>query len=70
MSLAAPETEAEKLYAAVHGEGYDAGWRDGSETFRVVLRAAVEWFDQHRSQWGPGTLPTWYTDAKSMLDGN
>lgn len=68
MSLASPETAAERLYAAVHGEGYEAGWRDGSEATRALLRAAVEWFDAHRPQWGPGTLPTWYADAKASLD--
>lgn len=30
-----------------------------------LLRAAVEWFDLNKPQWGPGTLPTWYVDAKS-----
>lgn len=32
-----------------------------------ILDEAVTWFDQHRPEWGPGTLPTWYVDAKAAL---
>lgn len=34
MSLASPETPAEKLYATVYGEGHDAGWSAGVEAER------------------------------------
>ena len=32
-----------------------------------LLSDAVAWFDQHRPEWGPGTLPIWYTDARDYL---
>ena len=53
MSLAAPETPAEKLYAATFSEGYDAGWAAAIEAllgdqpperFQAMLDAAA----QHR----------------------
>ena len=31
-----------------------------------LLAQAVEWFEQNRPEWGPGTLPTWYADAKDL----
>lgn len=31
-----------------------------------LLRQAVEWFEMHRPQWGPGTLPTWFVDARDQ----
>jgi hypothetical protein len=34
---------------------------------RGIIDAAVAWFDAHRPQWGPGTLPTWYVDARAHL---
>lgn len=34
----------------------------------AVLAAAVEWFERHRPEWGPGTMPSWYLDAKSYLE--
>ena len=38
MSLASPETPAETLYAAVHGEGFDAGWA-------AAIEACIALFD-------------------------
>lgn len=32
-----------------------------------LLTEAVAWFDECRPQWGPGTLPIWYVDAKRFL---
>lgn len=34
---------------------------------RTSLTDAVLWFEKHKPQWGPGTLPTWYTDACNLL---
>jgi hypothetical protein len=34
---------------------------------RMALTDALVWFQQSRPQWGPGTLPTWYTDACELL---
>lgn len=31
----------------------------------ALLMQAVEWFEMHRPQWGPGTLPTWFVDARN-----
>lgn len=33
----------------------------------AVIDDACKWFDSHRPQWGPGTLPTWYVDGKALL---
>lgn len=33
---------------------------------RRLLKEAVAWFESQRPNWGPGTLPTWYVDAKDM----
>lgn len=51
--------------------------RDRAETCKVddcrgpelqtILEDACDWFDVHRPKWGPGTLPTWYVDAKAAL---
>jgi len=37
------------------------------ERLQALLTEAVAWFDQCRPQWGPGTLPIWYVDAKRFL---
>ena len=34
---------------------------------KSVLAEAHDWFDTHRPQWGPGTLPTWFVDARNVL---
>lgn len=46
-------------------EVFDAA--DRGDRMEALLTAAVEWFDAYRPQWGPGTLPTWYVDAKREL---
>ena len=42
---------------------------DAERGYRLekILADAVAWFDKVRPQVGPGTLPTWYVDAKSVL---
>lgn len=36
-------------------------------TVDQLLSEAADWFELHRPEWGPGTLPTWYTDACRAL---
>jgi len=41
-----------------------AGDQHAIERLEAALTEAVAWFDEYRPQWGPGTLPIWYVDAK------
>lgn len=44
-----------------------AAYKRGIAERHELLRAAVEWFEAHRPVAGPGTLPTWYSDASARL---
>jgi hypothetical protein len=34
---------------------------------RTALTDAILWFEANKPAWGPGTMPTWYTDACQLL---
>jgi hypothetical protein len=72
MKRAAHEDALERLgYAAAeldYAEQAVKQLRDDGLACQRTLKSAVEWFDEHRPQWGPGTLPAWYVDAKRVLD--